>query len=376
MRRWPHESPLARGRGKVTALSLPSPRHEAWRWSDLSVLPELVDAPPRGGMIDTHGLWIGNGPRLLFIDGRYEAGLSHPGPVEVGPAHVSSDHPLARLAAGEGWVLNLSGTHSPPATIEIVHVGTGGASHLPARIMLAEDAQASIIETFVGDGWANRLTRIDLARSARLMRTVRLLQASGFQSLREEAAIAGGASLVTVLLGAGTAGTRIDAALALEGEGAFAEFGGALLARGAQRHDANIVLRHGAPGGTSRQVWRAVADDAATDSIAARVEVARRAQQTDAEQSLKGLLLARTATINTKPELEIFADDVKCAHGCAIGELDRQALFYLQSRGIPPQPARALMTRAFVAAALERIGEETVRDAVLADADAWLGETA
>ncbi|WP_157220082.1 SufB/SufD family protein [Flavisphingomonas formosensis] len=357
-------------------LALPSTRQEAWRWSDLSALPTLAEQAPRGGVIDAHDFWIGDGPRLLFIDGHYDAGLSRPGPVEIGRTGDASDHPLARLAGGDGWVLTLGHDHAPSGTIEIVHVATGGASHLPARITLAEDAQASIVETFVGDGWANRFTRIALARSARLMRTVRLLQSSGFQSIREEAAIAEGASLVTILLGAGAAGTRIDAALSLDGEGAFAEFGGALLARGDQRHDANIVLRHAAPGGSSRQIWRAVADDSATDSIAARVEVARGAQQTDAEQSLKGLLLARTATINTKPELEIFADDVKCAHGCAIGELDKQALFYMQSRGIPPHPARALLTRSFVAGALERIGEEAVRDAVLADAEAWLGEAA
>ena len=88
------------------------------------------------------------------------------------------------------------------------------------------------------------------------------------------------------------------------------------------------------PSGTSRQVWRSVADDKAACSVAARVEVARDAQKTDGEQSLKGLLLARSATINAKPELEIFADDVKCAHGATVGELDRNALFYLESRGV------------------------------------------
>ena len=90
----------------------------------------------------------------------------------------------------------------------------------------------------------------------------------------------------------------------------------------------------------SRQLWRSVADDRAACSVAARVEVARDAQKTDGEQSLKGLLLSRTATINAKPELEIFADDVKCAHGASVGELDRQALFYLESRGIAPEEAR------------------------------------
>ena len=142
-------------------------------------------------------------------------------------------------------------------------------------------------------------------------------------------------------------------------------------ARGRQRHDVNLVLRHAVPNGTSRQVWRSVADDKAACSVAARVEVARDAQKTDGEQSLKGLLLARSATINAKPELEIFADDVKCAHGATVGELDRGALFYLESRGVPPDEARALLTRAFVADALDRIGEEKVREAFYADAEGW-----
>ena len=267
---------------------------------------------------------------------------------------------------------SLGPDHAPAAAIEIVHVAIGGANHLPARIDLAENAQASVVETFVGDGWSNRLTRITLARSARLMRSARLLQATGFTALRDEAELADGASLVTVVLGAGGAGTRIDASVVLAGVGAYGEYGGALLARREQRHDAAIVLRHAAEQGTSRQLWRAVADDSATASIAARVEVARDAQKTDGEQSLRGLLLKRAATVNLKPELEIFADDVKCAHGATVGELSAQALFYLASRGIPPAEARALLTRAFVADALDRIGEEAVREAFHADAQDWL----
>src|SRR3546814_15960542 len=118
----------------------------------------------------------------------------------------------------------------------------------------------------------------------------------------------------------------------------------------------------------SRQLWRSVADDRATCSVAARVEVARDAQKTDGEQSLKGLLLARTATVNAKPELEIFADDVKCAHGATVGELDKAALFYLASRGVPPEEAKALLPRAFIADAIDRTGAAAVRDAVHWDA--------
>jgi Fe-S cluster assembly protein SufD len=100
--------------------------------------------------------------------------------------------------------------------------------------------------------------------------------------------------------------------------------------------------------------------------------VARGAQKTDGEQSLKGLLLNRGATINAKPELEIFADDVKCAHGATVGELNRDALFYLASRGVPQVEAKALLTQAFVADAIDRIGEEAVRNAFHRDALVWL----
>ena len=165
--------------------------------------------------------------------------------------------------------------------------------------------------------------------------------------------------------------TRLDGEIDLVGVGAYAEAAGALLGRDRQRHDANLIVRHLAPSGTSRQIWRSVADDQAACSVAARVEVARGAQKSDGEQSLKGLLLARSATINAKPELEIFADDVKCAHGATVGALDRAALFYLESRGVSPDEAKALLTRAFVADALDRIGEEDVRAAFYADAEGW-----
>jgi Fe-S cluster assembly protein SufD len=360
----------------VSALTLPSTRQEDWRWSDLSALPALAQSEHRGGVIDVHDLWIGcGGPRLLFVDGRYEAGLSDPGTIAIGAVDARSDHALGSLVTGDGWTLTLGAGDAPGATIEILHVGTGGASHVPARITLGEGAQASIVETFAGEGWANRLTKLTLAPQARAMRAIRLVQRAGFVSLRDEAHVAAGASLVTTLMGAGHADSRLDAAIILDGEGAFAEHGGALLARGKQRHDAAIVLRHAAAGGTSRQIWRAVADDQATTSLAARVEVARDAQQTDGEQSLRGLLLKRTATVNLKPELEIFADDVKCAHGATVGELDANALFYLAQRGIPPEQARGLLTHAFVADALADPGEQPVRDAFANEAAAWLGRT-
>ena len=358
----------------MTVLTLPSRREEAWRWSDLSALPGLAERQP-SGLVPAEIPWIAcerEGPLLLFVDGRLDEARSRPGAVEIGDVQVSSLHPLARLAGRSGWRLRLGRDHAPPGLIQIVHVSTGAADHLTAEIALDVDAQASIVETYVGEGWSNRLTGIALAKSARLMLSRRLLGDGGFASLTDEAEVGEGASLVQIVLAAGNNDSRIEAQVALSGKAAFAEVGGVLLATGRQRHDANIVLRHDATNGASRQLWRSVAADRSTASVAARVEVARDAQKTDGEQSLKGLLLARGATINLKPELEIFADDVKCAHGATVGQLDRNALFYLASRGISEAEAKTLLTQAFVADAIERIGEEQVRVQFQADAQNWL----
>ena len=115
------------------------------------------------------------------------------------------------------------------------------------------------------------------------------------------------------------------------------------------------TLKHVSPGATSRQTIRSVLGDKATGSFLGRIEVAREGQQTDAEQSVKAMLLDRGATANAKPELEIFADDVKCAHGATVGELDKNQLFYAAARGLDPVSARALLLEGFIAGLWDEI---------------------
>ncbi|WP_298671553.1 SufD family Fe-S cluster assembly protein [uncultured Sphingomonas sp.] len=349
-------------------LDLPSPREEAWRWADLGALASAATlapvAAPEADFLDLPGA------RLLFVDGVLDQARSSLHRVTLGEIDAGT-HPLGRRASGTGWALRLDAA-AAAHPVQIIHVATGGQSHLPAEIVLADDAVAEVVETFVGAGWANRFTRVTLGTGARLMRSVRLLQSAGFVSLREEARVAAAASLVTIFLGVGGQGSRIDAELTLAGDGAFVDYGGALLTRDEQRQECAVSVRHVAPNGASNQTWRAVAADRSQTSLAARVDVARHAQKTDGVQSLRGLLLDRTATVNLKPELEIFADDVKCAHGATVGELDQRALFYMQSRGIQRARAEALLTHAFVADAIDRIGHDEVRAAFVADADAWL----
>ena len=147
------------------------------------------------------------------------------------------------------------------------------------------------------------------------------------------------------------------------GEGAHFELGGAIIGAskvrgGAQTLEIVTHVTHAAPNATSNQVIRAVLGSGATGTYLGKVAVARGADGTDAGQSVRGMLLDRSATMNAKPELEIYADDVKCAHGCAIGELDAGALFYMASRGIPPETAKVLMLQAFLAEAFVGAADE------------------
>ncbi|MBM6575516.1 SufD family Fe-S cluster assembly protein [Microvirga sp. SRT01] len=353
----------------MSVMELPSTREEAWRWADTAGIAAAAALPQIAG-VETDGWFLDlPGARIVVVDGVVDQAVSNLGRVVLRQVDAD-DHALAARTSGPGWALHLD-ADAAADPVQIVHVATGAANHLPAEIVLGDNAVAQVVETYIGSGWANRFTRTTLGSAARLMRSVRLVQEAGFTSLREEATLGTGASLITVFLGAGVAGTRIDARI-VAGEGAYADYGGALLTAGEQRQECFVRIHHAEPNGQSKQVWRAVAADRSAASLAAAVEVARHAQKTDGEQSLRGLLLQRTATVNLKPELEIFADDVKCAHGATVGELDARALFYMQSRGISPARAQALLTHAFVVDALDRIGDAVVRDAFVADADAWL----
>ncbi len=166
-----------------------------------------------------------------------------------------------------------------------------------------------------------------------------------------------GAKFDLRILNAGDAFGRIAVDVRL-GEGADFTLGAAQLGKGSQVLEIVTEVTHTARDATSRQVVRSVLAGSATGTYLGKVAVARGADGTDAGQSVRAMLLDRTATANAKPELEIFADDVKCAHGCAVGELDAQGLFYLESRGLTPQQAKRLMLQAFIAEAFAGAPDE------------------
>jgi Fe-S cluster assembly protein SufD len=169
-----------------------------------------------------------------------------------------------------------------------------------------------------------------------------------------------GATATLHLLNAGGKLGRIAIDVTLH-EGAAFSLGAVQLGSGEQTVEIVTTVRHIEPEATSRQTVRSIVAKKATASYLGKVAVARKAQKTDSVQSVKAMLLDRTATANAKPELEIYADDVKCTHGATVGELDSQAMFYLASRGLPPETAKTLLLQAFIAEVFGDVADEAVK---------------
>jgi Fe-S cluster assembly protein SufD len=154
---------------------------------------------------------------------------------------------------------------------------------------------------------------------------------------------------------------RNEARVRLEGEGAEVSIDGLYLPRGDQHHDNPILIEHAAPRCTSRQLYKGIADECGHGVFNGHIIVWPGAEGTDASQTNKNLLLSDHAEIDTRPRLEIFTDDVKCTHGAAVGALDEEALFYLRSRGVPYEKARALLTYAFAREVMDLIPFASLR---------------
>jgi Fe-S cluster assembly protein SufD len=183
------------------------------------------------------------------------------------------------------------------------------------------------------------------------------------QVKRVRIALGDGASARIFALNTARVYGRVELEVSLA-EGADFELYGANIGTGLSNNEFVTNVKHVGPAGRSRQTIRSVLGGKAVGSYLGKVEVARGAQQTDAEQSVKAMLLDRGATANCKPELEIFADDVKCAHGASVGELDPVQMFYAMSRGLPPEDARALLLEGFVMGLWEGVEDDSQREAI------------
>jgi Fe-S cluster assembly protein SufD len=184
--------------------------------------------------------------------------------------------------------------------------------------------------------------------------------------------VAADASYKAFQLTAGSALVRNDIVMTFKGEGAETDLSGVMLGRARDHIDTTLIADHALPGCTSRELFKAVLDDTARAVFQGKLIVRPDAQKTDAKQMAQALLLSEDAEFDSKPELEIYADDVACGHGATSGQIDEDLLFYLRSRGIPEGPARALLVTAFIGEALEKVENEDVRTALAAMAESWL----
>jgi Fe-S cluster assembly protein SufD len=170
----------------------------------------------------------------------------------------------------------------------------------------------------------------------------------------------------------GGAATRLQSFIALAGEGAQVHYAGAQMLRDRQHCDMTLVVDHAAPSCLSRELLKSVLDGEARGVFQGKAVVRQGAQKTDGKQMAQGLLLSEGAEFDSKPELEIYADDVACGHGSTAGQLDEESLFYLRARGVPEAEARALLILAFVGEALDHVADEPLREALVSVAGRWL----
>jgi Fe-S cluster assembly protein SufD len=385
------------------AQGLPSRRAEAWRYTDLRPIAEVEFAEPLLSVTAALPLPAQRLPRrAVFVDGRFREGLSELGDNDVALGSLAADLPaaegrLGRLARPEDHPLTALNTAlfedgltvTVPAGIdagglELSHFVLAAERPLAchprhlirlepgARLLLLESAQGDVATRYLH----NPVFEIEIAEGASLVH-VRLQQEgeAGFQLGTIYARIEAGGTYDNFTLNAGGRLVRNEIHAVLAGPEAACHMNGAQLLRDGQHADTTTVLDHAAPDCRSRQTYKTVLSGRSRGVFQGRIHVHQVAQRTDGYQMNQALLLSPEAEIDSKPQLEIYADDVKCSHGATVGALDADQLFYLRARGIPEPAARTMLIDAFLQDVVDTIAEGPARDAVAtAIADWWRGQ--
>jgi len=360
---------------------LPNRRLESWHYTDLrSALRDLAaceteaagcvesDKPPAG--VTRHSLHealqnLGADDTLAALAPRIEdpvvalnGALMTDGVVLFVPPGAVIETPISLLRRFSGAGLSV--------TRSLIVVGAG------ARISIIEHAEAGEEK----GGFENDVLILALGENAKVEHCLicqgRAQGAASVMSL--VATLAEGAALASFALieGGGLVRRQIFAKLA--GAKARVRFNGASLLGGESFADMTLLIEHLAPQGESRETFRSIIDDTATGVFQGKISVAREAQKTDGAMQSKALLLSDAASMNNKPELEIFAEDVACGHGATCGRLDADQLFYLMTRGIPKAQAEALLIEGFANEAFAELEQESLREALAARVAAWLAQ--
>jgi Fe-S cluster assembly protein SufD len=392
------------GIARFAELGFPTLQHEDWRFTNVAPIAKLpfkpVLQPSPDGLTPeaiaqfTFGSVAAN--RLVFIDGHYAADLSSIGPQPSG-VMVSS---LAAALAGDAELIKVYLAQHPegdgnafaalnaaffqdggfvyvPAGKQVeqpVHLlfistakETGAATH-PRNLILAEKAsQVTVLESYVNLGEAsyftNAMTELVLGENA-TVEHVKFQDESrnAFHLAAVNAYLARSSNFISHSIATGARLSRNSIRTALAGEGVECVLNGLYLTRGDQLADHHMVVEHAQPHCNSHEYYNGILDGRSKGVFHGRILVRPAAQKTDAKQTNKNLLLSEDATVDTKPQLEIYADDVKCTHGATIGQLNEESIFYLRARGIGLETARRMLIHAFAGEIIERIRHAAARE--------------
>ena len=396
----------------LTRRGLPNRRVEEWKYTDLRGLMReaapLAERPTPADVAaafnSAAGLAALDALRIDFVNGHLTPELSNfaggLGGVEILPIGeaLRSGHPLLKEmspvdAARDNAAYAINAAFMSDGAV--IRVGAGIAVENPihlrllnqgavpfstaVRVLLVVEAGASVtlLETHEGPhglGYQPNTVVEVVAQDGATVRHVRL-NADGNEALALStlaARLGARVSFDSVNVAVGASVARHQVFLAFAGEHATARINGATMLKSRQHGDTTLLVDHAVPHCDSKELFKTVIDDAATGVFQGKIIVRPHAQKTDGRMMSAALLLSDGGTMNNKPELEIFADDVQCAHGATCGALDENLLFYLMARGLPRREAESLMVQAFLGEAVEPVEHEQVREALVAVVEGWL----
>ncbi|WP_414462093.1 Fe-S cluster assembly protein SufD [Hyphomicrobium sp. DY-1] len=404
--------------GAFSGLGLPHRRIEEWKYTDLraNVKDIFPPAPDDATPLTIAELIVALGPlahvdahRIVFVNGHHRAGLSDfadaagievaalgellaTATEDVSAALVSTPkggdaiETLNTAFMTDGAVVRVTEGASVAKPLMIVFVRAGAeASSVAVRnfVTVKAGASASVIEAHVvlpgaaQDVQLNALTDVVLGKGATLHHAkVAVDEGKALHLSNCDVTLDADATYRSFQFSAGLGLARNGLNVIFEGEGGKIDLSGAYLARRAEHIDTTLVVDHAVPRCESRELFKGVLEDHGRGVFQGKIIVRPDAQKTDGKQMSQALMLSEDAEFDSKPELEIYADDVVCGHGTTAAELDPDLLFYCRSRGIPEKEARALMIESFIGEAIEKVENEQLRGALAAYATQWLGRSA
>jgi Fe-S cluster assembly protein SufD len=390
------------GIARFAETGFPTVQDEDWRFTNVSALAKLSMAPLQGRSMPTPGAISGlafhglDALKLVFVNGHFVPELSSPVPQHAGITVTSLSaaagqrseilerhlgrhaqiHDNAFLALNtafftDGALVHVAAGQSMDRPIVLIHVGNaaGATAHVRHLIIAEANSRVTVLEHYVsttpGAHFTNVVTELVAEEGAQIEHCK--FQDEGLAALHMAAIhveLARSANVIAHSFALGARLSRNNIRTILGGEGVECILNGLYLTKDDQLADHHMIVDHAKPHCNSHEYFNGILDGRSRGVFHGRILVRPDAQKTDAKQTNKNILLSDDAGVNTKPQLEIYADDVKCTHGATIGQLNEESVFYLRARGIGHETARRMLMHAFAGEIIERIRDDSVREAL------------